>query len=135
MKYEAAGCWPLPINNGDEYALVTKMPASTVKAAVDEDLAAYLKDDLAGAIDELANEYTAEWREAELITNIITPKVAKPPASLDSIARGRHLFLSKCAVCHGVAGHGVGCDCTTGARRQRAESRGFGRTVRSEIPT
>ncbi len=33
MKYEAAGCWPLPINNGDEYALVTKMPASTVKAA------------------------------------------------------------------------------------------------------
>ncbi len=82
--------------------------ASTVKAAVDEDLAAYLKDDLAGAIDELANEYTAEWREAEFITNIITPKVSKPPASLDSIARGRHLFLSKCAVCHGVTGEGNG---------------------------
>src|SRR5438105_515380 len=33
MKYEAAGCWPLPINNGDEFALITKMPASVVKAA------------------------------------------------------------------------------------------------------
>jgi hypothetical protein len=33
MKYEAAGCWPLPINNGDEFALVTKMSASTIKAA------------------------------------------------------------------------------------------------------
>ncbi len=33
MKYEAAGCWPLPINNGDEFALVTKMAASTIKAA------------------------------------------------------------------------------------------------------
>ena len=32
MKYEAAGCWPLPINNGDEFALVTKMSASTIKA-------------------------------------------------------------------------------------------------------
>ena len=32
MKYEAAGCWPLPVNKGDEFALVTKMPASTIKA-------------------------------------------------------------------------------------------------------
>lgn len=33
MTYEAAGCWPLPINNGDEFALVTKMGASSIKAA------------------------------------------------------------------------------------------------------
>ncbi len=33
MKYEAAGCWPLPINKGEEFALVTKMGASTIKAA------------------------------------------------------------------------------------------------------
>lgn len=33
MKYEAAGCWPLPINKGDEFALVTKVPASSIKAA------------------------------------------------------------------------------------------------------
>ena len=33
MKYEPVGCWPLPINSGDEFALVTKMPVSTVKAA------------------------------------------------------------------------------------------------------
>jgi hypothetical protein len=33
MKYEAAGCWPLPINKGDEFALVTKMAASSIKAA------------------------------------------------------------------------------------------------------
>lgn len=33
MKYEASGCWPLPINNGDEFALVTKMAASSIKAA------------------------------------------------------------------------------------------------------
>jgi hypothetical protein len=32
MKYEAEGCWPLPINNGDEFALVTKMAASSIKA-------------------------------------------------------------------------------------------------------
>lgn len=33
MKYEAAGCWPLPINSGDEFAFITKMPTSTIKAA------------------------------------------------------------------------------------------------------
>lgn len=33
MQYEEAGCWPLPINKGDEFALVTKMSASTIKAA------------------------------------------------------------------------------------------------------
>lgn len=33
MKYEAAGCWPLPINKGDEFALVSKMAASSIKAA------------------------------------------------------------------------------------------------------
>ena len=33
MKYEPAGCWPLPINDGNEYALITKMPASVIKAA------------------------------------------------------------------------------------------------------
>ncbi len=33
MKNEAAGCWPLPINKGDEFALVTKMSALTIKAA------------------------------------------------------------------------------------------------------
>lgn len=32
MKYEPAGCWPLPINGGKEYALVTKMAASVIKA-------------------------------------------------------------------------------------------------------
>ncbi len=34
MKYEAAGCWPLPINKGDEFALVTKMPTSSIKAVL-----------------------------------------------------------------------------------------------------
>src|SRR5438552_1694040 len=33
MKYEPAGCWPLPINDGNEYALVTKMQTSVIKAA------------------------------------------------------------------------------------------------------
>ena len=33
MKYEAAGCWPLPINNGNEFAIVTKMGTASIKAA------------------------------------------------------------------------------------------------------
>ena len=33
MKYEAAGCLPLPINGGKEYALITKIAASVIKAA------------------------------------------------------------------------------------------------------
>lgn len=32
MKFEAAGCWPLPINQGDEFALVIKMAMSSIKA-------------------------------------------------------------------------------------------------------
>ncbi len=32
MKYESAGCWPLPINDGNEFALVTKMATSVIKA-------------------------------------------------------------------------------------------------------
>lgn len=32
MKYEAAGSWPLPINNGDEFAIVTKMGTTSIKA-------------------------------------------------------------------------------------------------------
>ncbi len=33
MMYEPAGCWPLPINRGDEYAFVIKIPAVAIKAA------------------------------------------------------------------------------------------------------
>lgn len=32
MKYEAAGCWTLPINKGDEFALIAKMAVSSIKA-------------------------------------------------------------------------------------------------------
>jgi hypothetical protein len=31
MKYETEGCWPLPIDKGDEFALVTKMGVSSIK--------------------------------------------------------------------------------------------------------
>lgn len=33
MKYERAGFWPVPINNGDEYAFLLKVPTNMIKAA------------------------------------------------------------------------------------------------------
>jgi mono/diheme cytochrome c family protein len=81
---------------------------SSVKADIDKNLAAFLTDELPEAIDEEANLFTESWRAAELKSNVIYPTVPKPPSSQESIARGRHLFLSKCAVCHGVTGEGNG---------------------------
>ncbi len=34
MKYEPAGFWPVPINNGDEYAFLLKVPTNVIKAAL-----------------------------------------------------------------------------------------------------
>ena len=33
MSYERAGFWPVPINKGDEYALLLKVPTNVIKAA------------------------------------------------------------------------------------------------------
>ncbi len=33
MKYESIGFWPMPINRGDEYAFLIKMPTHVIKAA------------------------------------------------------------------------------------------------------
>lgn len=82
-------------------------PAS-VRSEIEKNLETYLTDSLPEEIDTLADEYTAEWRAAELKSNVVLPKVSKPPTTLDSIARGRHLYLSKCAVCHGVTAEGNG---------------------------
>lgn len=82
--------------------------ASAERQKIEKKLADYLAEDLPLEIDDETNRFTKAWREAELASNVITPKAPKPPSSPESIARGRHLYLSKCAICHGVTGEGNG---------------------------
>jgi mono/diheme cytochrome c family protein len=80
----------------------------SVRQDIDKNLAEFIQDELPESIDGNADTMSATWREADLHSSVIYPKSAKPPATVESIARGRQYFLSKCAVCHGVTAEGNG---------------------------
>ena len=80
----------------------------SVKKEIDERLAEVLELELPERSDQNATILANNWRAAEIHANVVYPKVSKPPASQESIARGRQLYLGKCAVCHGVTAEGDG---------------------------
>lgn len=61
--------------------------------------------------DEMVNRMTQEWTSSELPESIVEPLTRRVPYTVESIARGRELYLLeslKCAQCHGEAGYGDG---------------------------
>lgn len=84
-----------------------KVTEASVRKEIREDLKEDLQD-LPEDSDDEADRLAEFWRSAERHANIIYPKVAKPPSTKESIARGRQLYLGKCAVCHGVMAEGNG---------------------------
>ncbi len=51
------------------------------------------------------------WQDSQLPENMVTVATKRPPATPESIAHGRQLYLdvkNKCASCHGDAGYGDG---------------------------
>jgi mono/diheme cytochrome c family protein len=79
-----------------------------------QELQDYLAEDFIegfGGINGAAVRLEEEWNFAEDPVNIVLPHTKRPPATPESIARGRALFLSaqaQCALCHGATGKGDG---------------------------
>lgn len=101
--FEAA----LADGNAEESDRPEAVTAESERQKVLEDLAKDLEDLPEDSEDE-ATRMAEVWRLAEQHSNVIYPKVPKPPATPESIARGRQFYLSKCAVCHGVTAEGDG---------------------------
>ncbi len=81
---------------------------ASVRQEIDQELDGYLTDYFAEDSDNNATNVASAWRAAEVHANVVYPKVPKPPSTPESIARGRQLYLGKCAVCHGITAEGDG---------------------------
>lgn len=74
-------------------------------------LAAAIKEQFPTDLDDEATQIADAWKEAETGEVAVVPKANRTPSDVESIKRGRTLFLSdtaKCATCHGDAGRGDG---------------------------
>jgi mono/diheme cytochrome c family protein len=81
-------------------------PEGTLRSLADA-----IKDQFPTDLDDEATQIADAWTEAESSDVVIIPKANRTPSELESIKRGRELFLSataKCSTCHGDAGRGDG---------------------------
>ncbi len=101
----------------------TPVTADSVRAEIDKDLKTLIEEELPESLDGSTDTFVRTWREADLAASVIYPKLPKPPASEESVARGRQLFLGKCAVCHGETAEGNGAN--TRAYQQDPINGGF----------
>lgn len=81
---------------------------STIRSEKQKELKDFLAEDLREDMEEEVDLFLETWHDSEVYNNIVYPKVSKPPSTPDSIARGRQLYLGKCAVCHGAMAEGNG---------------------------
>jgi mono/diheme cytochrome c family protein len=68
-------------------------------------------EDAEDYIERFRNDLKFDWQEADKTESVVHPSVPRTPSSIESIARGRKIFLSndaKCAGCHGETGKGNG---------------------------
>ncbi len=79
----------------------------SVRAEVEEELKETLET-FPEDMDQVGTDLADKWRESQRFTAVVYPKVARTPDSDASRARGRILFLEKCAVCHGATAEGNG---------------------------
>lgn len=78
-----------------------------IKADFAEEWASDAGDNITGYGDELK----MDWQEADKPESVVTPVSPRVPSSVESIKRGRSIFLgkeAKCASCHGETGRGNG---------------------------
>ena len=76
----------------------------------------YVSELLGEDIDTMLEITTGSWVNAEKPNVVVRPDEKRHPATPESIARGRALFLSKdtlCWSCHGVSGRGDGYQTTS----------------------
>ncbi|MBI1312911.1 c-type cytochrome [bacterium] len=72
---------------------------------------AFRGSDLPDIVKSAGEELGADWSAPEDAENLVIPKEERVASSLESIARGRKMFLSektKCYSCHGETGAGNG---------------------------
>lgn len=80
----------------------------TKRSEIIETLSAYLDTDFPGVVSAAGDELAEAWTEADTEDALVTPTVGRVPDSPESRRRGRELYLTKCADCHGVSGEGNG---------------------------
>lgn len=85
----------------------------SLRGQVERDLALILVEyeELADAdVQSSVRRFAMQWQQAP--ETIIVPETEKPPFTMESVRRGRELFVSSekgnCAACHGESGRGDG---------------------------
>lgn len=81
---------------------------NSIRSEKQKELKTFLDEELHGAMEEEVEFLLEPWHSSEVYTSLVFPSVPKPPSSPASIARGRQLYLGKCAVCHGATAEGNG---------------------------
>ncbi len=86
---------------------VEKVTPQSIRSEVEKDLADILES-FPEMMDTAGTQMADKWRESQRIAAEVYPKIARTPDGEASRARGRVLFLEKCAVCHGTTAEGNG---------------------------
>jgi len=79
------------------------MPSGRLQQYVD----GYFTED----VQQKLNQVTSAWVQSETPQVVVTPTIKRPPSTMESIRRGRALFLSRkaqCWECHGASAQGNG---------------------------
>ena len=107
-----------PLSATESYVKQTIAADDTKKlkrADVMADILKSIKDELPGAVEEIAGDLAEAWTTAEQPESVVLPKVKRKLPTKDSIENGKKLFLSKvagkkteCLECHGELGRGDG---------------------------
>lgn len=74
-----------------------------------EELTEFMAEDMVDIVDETGEDMIEDWEDAE--DSELIPETPRIEASIESLRRGRQLYLSKalnCADCHGAAAEGNG---------------------------
>ncbi|MBL8815734.1 MAG: cytochrome c [Planctomyces sp.] len=82
--------------------------SGTKRSEIIEALTAFLTEDFSDVANSAGDELAEAWSTADTEEALVAPTVGRVADSPESRRRGRELYLSKCADCHGVSGEGNG---------------------------
>lgn len=89
-------------------SVLDQTSSGTKKSEILAALETFLTEDFAGVASAAGDELAEAWSTADTEEALVAPTVARVEDSPESRRRGRELYLSKCADCHGVSGEGNG---------------------------
>jgi len=94
-----------------DYSKESVEAADESAAEIETAFAETWAEDASDNITRFGEELQMDWQEADKDESVVFPTLERVPSSVESIKRGREIFLgnkAKCASCHGETGRGNG---------------------------